>query len=60
MHPMQLNDIEFGVRTPDIKLNATYKYVQKLRTRLEKAYKIAQNVINKEQEFHKKCYDHNI
>ena len=42
--------IEFGVQTPDLESKTTHKYVQKLRTWLHLAYKIAQYIIKKEQE----------
>ena len=43
-------DIEFGVRTPDIEANSTLSYAQKLCTRLNWAYRVAQEAIQKEQE----------
>ena len=53
-------DIEFGIWRPSLECNCTFKYVQKLMTELNLAYQVAQDVIKKEQEWHKHHYNQNI
>ena len=56
-HPLLPIDIQFGIFTPDICETATHKYVQKLRSRLDYAYKKARQVSAKEAERAKQQYD---
>ena len=56
-HPVLPIDIEFGVRTPDLVASITKNYVQKLKSRLDWAYKKAHEIGQKEREYNKKQYD---
>ena len=56
-HPLLPIDIQFGIFTPDICETVTHKYVQKLRSRLEYAYRKARQMSAKEAERAKQRYD---
>ena len=51
-------DILFGMNTDDLKGNTSTKYVENLKPRIEWAYKTANEVVKKEQEWNKQHYDH--
>ena len=53
-------DILFGMNTADLKDNTSTKYVENLKQRIEWAYKTANEVVKKEQEWNKWHYDHNV
>ena len=46
-------DIHFGTNTAELKGNTSAKYVETLKQRLEWAYKTANKVVTKEQEWNK-------
>ena len=46
-------DIPFGTNTAELKANTSAKYVENLKWRLEWAYKTANKVVKKEQEWNK-------
>ena len=46
-------DILFGTNTADLKGGTSTKYVENLKWRIEWAYKTANGVVKKEQEWHK-------
>ena len=59
-NPLLPIDLEFGVFTPDIREVTTHKYVEKLRHRLEWAYKKAREINEKESKRNKARYDAKI
>ena len=54
------SDILFGTNTADLKGNTSTKYVENLKHRIEWAYKTANEVVKKEQEWNKWHYDHKV
>ena len=58
--PCLLIDILFGSNTAKLKDNTSTKYVENLKWRLEWAYKTANKVVKKEQEWNKQYYHHKI
>ena len=59
-HPLLPIDNEFGVFSPDTCETATHKYVQKLKSRLEFAYRKAKEIMMNESKRAKQRYDQKI
>ena len=53
-------DILFGTNTADLKGNTSTKYIENLKWRIEWAYKTANEVVKKEQEWNKQHYNHKV
>ena len=53
-------DIPFGTNTADLKGNTSTKYVGNLKQRTQNAYKNANEVVKREQEWNKWHYDHKV
>ena len=52
-------DLIFGTNTADLK-GSSITYVENLKRRIEWAYQTANEVIKREQERNKQCYDHKV
>ena len=52
-------DLIFGTNTADLKGN-NITYVENLKKRMKWVYQTANDVIKKEQERNKQCYDHKV
>ena len=55
--PLLPIDLEFGIRTPDIACKTTYKYNERMKHRLNWAYRKAQETSEKESKKNKERYD---
>ena len=54
-------DLIFGTNTADLKLKGnSITYVENLKKRIKWAYQTANDIIKKEQERNKQCYDHKV
>ena len=53
-------ELLFGTNTAELKGNTSTKYVENLKWRIEWAYKTANEVVKKEQEWNKQHYDQKV